>query len=393
MYLKLNSGKIIIKEKSTQFIFLILFISIGFGIFDAIFSIYLESILKNPSFVGFASALIVMVMFFTYLFLTQIYSKYPTTKVWIYSTFLMAFCLFLLYFFENILIISFLAVISFISIALHYNSSAVILRHSTNLVNIGKIQGYYYTIRNLGWFFGPLISSVIVYKFGLLNNFFAIGLFIFIGWLLFLYYNIDIYEEKKKEPITFRYIYQNISDFFRNKELFKLYFIRGSLAVFWSVIYIFTPLYIILNNLDLSFVGIYLGVAIIPTILLEFQIGKITDSVKIKKLFVVGILFIIFFMVLAFIINNIYFSLAAILLSIIGAAFLEPTCETYFFRNVNKFIADRYYGVYRTSDGFFSLVTRLFFGFILLFLSIKFVYLFTGIFFIGFLYVANKVVN
>lgn len=394
MYFKLNSGKkIFIQNKSFQFIFVFFFISMALGIFDGVYSIYLESILNNPALVGFVSGLIIMIMFFTYLFLTQFYSKYLVTFVWLISTILMAFSLFLLYFFESIIVFAILISIAIVSMTLHLNTTAIILRHSTTLENIGKIQGYYYTFRNLGWVIGPLISSVVLYKSGILNNFLYIGLFIFLGWLLFLYYQIKAYEENKPITITLKTIRQNIFEYFKNKELLKLYFIRGGLSFYWSVLYIFTPLYIIINNLSLSFVGIYLGIAAIPTILLEFKIGKLLDFNKIKNFFVVGYVFIIFFLFLAFLLNNIYYSLAAILLSVIGASFLEPTCETYFFKNVNQFITDRYYGVYRTSDSLFSISSRFLFGFLLLFVSIKFIFLFSAIIFLFMLYMSYKVIG
>jgi MFS family permease len=395
MYFNLHSGKkIFIQNKSFQFIFVVFLISLGLGIFDAIFSLYLENILKDPSLVGFVSAIITMIMFFTYLFLTQMYSKYPVTHVWLVSTLLMGFCLFLLYFFSQIVIFTILIGLVVISMTLHFNTTAIILRHSSTLENIGKIQGYYYTFRNIGWVIGPLISSFILYKFGLLNNFLAIGLFIFSGWLLFLYYQIKAYEENKPQTISLKSIRQNIVDYFRNKELFKLYFLRGALSLYWSVFYIFTPLYILYNGLSISFVGIFLGVATIPVVIIEYFIAKKIDVILKRELFITGSFLISLFLVLAFVFNGyIYLSLIFILLSIIGAGFLEPTCETYFFNNVNQFIADRYYGVYRTSDSLFSLTSRLFFGFILLFLKIKFIYLFTGIFFILIYFISKNIKN
>jgi MFS family permease len=394
MYFKLNSGeKIFIQNKSFQFIFVTFFISIGLGMLDAIYSVYLESILNNPSLVGFVSGLIIMVMFFTYLFLTQAYSKYHVTFVWIISTLVMGFCLFLLYFFQSIFLFSLLIIICTVSTALHFNTSAIILRHSTTLETIGKIQGYFFAIRNLAWVIGPLITSVVLYKSGILNNFLYIGLFIFIGWLLFLYYQIKAYEENKPQTITLKTIRQNIFDFFKNKELFKVYFLRGGLSFYWTVIYIFTPLYIILNNLKPSFIGIFLGLASLPLIILEIQIGKIIDFYKIKYFFIAGYVIIIFFLILSFFINNIYYSLAAIFLSMIGASFLEPGCDTYFFKNVNQFISDKYYGVYRTSESIFGMISRFSIGFLLLFLTIKYVYLFTAILFLLFLYISYLVKN
>ncbi len=394
MYFQLKSGpKIFIQDKAFQFIFVIFFISVALGIYDGIISLYLDSILHNPFLVGFVSALIIVIMFFTYLFLTQMYSKYPVTHVWLVSTLLMGFSLFLLYFLQNVVFFAILIGLAIISLTLHLNSSAIILRHSTTLENLGKIQGYYYTVRNIGWVVGPLISSFVLYKYGLLNNFLMIGLLIFIGWLLFLYYQIKSYEENKPTTINLRTIRQNIVDYFRNKELFKLYFIRGGLSFYWSVIYIFTPLYIILNSLSPSFIGIYLGILAVPLIITEYLIAKRIDVTLKKKLFLTGTIIISSSLILAFIFNNVYLTLFFVLISVIGAAYLEPTCETYFFNNVNQFIADRYYGVYRTSDSLFSLTSRLLFGFVLLFLNISFVYLITGVFFLLIIYMASKVSN
>lgn len=394
MYFKLKSGsKIFIQDKAFQFIFVIFFISVALGIYDGIISLYLESILKNPSLVGFVSALIIMIMFFTYLFLTQMYSKYPVTYVWLVSTLLMGFSLFLLYFLQNVVFFAILIGLAIISLTLHLNTSAIILRHSTTLENLGKIQGYYYSVRNIGWVVGPLISSFVLYKYGLLNNFLMIGLFIFIGWLLFLYYQIKAYEENKPTTINLRTIRQNIVEYFRNKELFKLYFLRGGLSFYWSVIYIFTPLYIILNNLSPSFIGIYLGILAVPLIIAEYLIAKRIDITLKRKLFLTGTIIIFSSLLLAFLFNNVYLTLLFVLISVIGAAYLEPTCETYFFNNVNQFVADRYYGVYRTSDSLFSLTSRLLFGFVLLFLNINFVYLITALFFLLIIYMASKVSN
>lgn len=392
MYFKLKAGKrIFIQDKAIQFMVVILFISIGVGIYDGIISLYLENILKNPSLVGFVSALIIMIMFFTYMFLTQMYSKYPVTNVWLISTLAMAISLFLLYFFQNFLIFAILIGIFVVSLTLYNNTTAIILRHSTTLESIGKIQGFYYVAKNIGFVLGPLLSSYVLYKFGLFNNFLMIGLFIFIGWLFFLYFHIKAYEENKPQTITLKTIHQNIVDYFKNKELFKLYFIRGAISFYWAIIYIFTPLFILSKGISASLVGVFLGVLALPLIITQFLIAKKIDLISKKKLFIIGTSLISLFLFISFFFNNVYLTLLFVFFSVIGAAILEPSSEAYFFLNVNQFVTDRYYGVYRTSESLFSLFSRLFFGFILLFLKIKYIYLLTALFYIIIIYVATKV--
>lgn len=382
-----------IKSPPYKLIFLLFFISVGIGIFDGIFSIFLETILVKPYLIGFVSSAVIFIMFFTYVLITNFLLKYPVVRTWSVSTIFLGISLFLLYFVTNIILIYILLALSFIFLALHFNTSLIILRYSTDLSNIGRVQGAYFSVSGIGWFIGPIISSLIIYYFGLSTNFLFIGLFIFIGWLLFLFYNIKIYEEKIDYIFTFKNFKENIYSFFKNSENLKIYFIRGSVSFYWGVIYIFVPLYILLNNLPTIFVGFYLSLAMLPLILLEFQVGKLTDTYNIKKIFIVGIIFIIFFMFLAFFINNIYLTLGFILLSVIGISFLEPTSEIYFFKNTNDFFTKRYYGILNTSDSVFGFVSRFFFGFILLFFKIDYVFLFTSIVFMFFLIIACSFKN
>jgi len=388
---KLNFS-MLFKKASSKLILITFFISLGLGVLDSIFSIYLESIFGNPATVGFISGFLVFLMLLTYLYLTQMYSKYKVTQVWFFSTIALAFSLFALYFFKSIFLVLIFLIIFEISLALHYNATPILLYNSTTLANLGQVEGKYYTFRNLGWVVGPLLGSIILLEFGLVTNFIFVFIFIFIGWFLFTYFEIRSFEENESPVVTIKSIHQNIFTFFKNKDLVYIYLLKGGLSFYWGLIYVFTPLFII-EHLPIYYVGVFLFILAIPVVLLEHMVGKYVDTNSVRPVFIIGFFLMSFFTLLAYIFSNIYVTLFFLFLSVLGATFVEPTVEYYFFKVIHKNEVNKKYGVYRTSDSLFSLFCRFSCALLLLFFTLKELYLYAGIILSLFLFVAVKVID
>jgi len=374
-----------LKSSSSQLIFITLIISIGLGMFDTILSLYLLYLFGSDSVVGLMSGVLTFVVFVSFLILTQMYSKYPITKVWLYSTLFIFLGLILLYFSSTILLAMLILIVVHVALALQMNATPILLVNSVSLETIGKTEGVYYTFKNLGWVIGPLLAGYILFKTSIVTNFLWISLFVFLGWVLFIYFEIKAFEENKKPEITISHVNQNIRLFFSKKQNLFVYFLRGGLSFYWAFIYVFVPLYMI-KTLPMYFVGIYLFMLGIPVILTEIQVGKLIDKVNVKYLFIYGFLIMSLSLIIAYFINNIYFALGFVIFSVMGASLVEPTVEAYFFKITDKMDAEKNYGIYRTSDSLFSLFCRLAGGILFIFFSVKSMFLFAGILlFLGFL--------
>ena len=367
-----------LRSGSSQLIFITLIVSIGLGMFDTIISLYLLSVFKNDATVGLVSGILTFVVFVSFLVLTQIFSRYQITKVWLYSTLLLFLGFILLYFSTTIFLAMAVLVILHIALALQMNATPILLVSSVSLDTIGRTEGIYYTFKNLGWVIGPLLAGYILFKYNIITNFLWIALFIFLGWVLFLYFEIKAFEENKKPEITIKHVNQNIKLFFSNKINIKAYLLRGGLSFYFAFIYIFVPLYIV-KTLPMYIVGVYLFLLGIPLLLTEIQVGKLIDVVNVKYLFFYGFLIMSLSLIIAYFINNIYFVLAFVVFSVMGASLVEPTIDAYYFKITDKLDSEKSYGIYRTSDSLFSLFCRLSGAALFLFFSVKSMFLFAGI--------------
>ena len=153
----------------------------------------------------------------------------------------------------------------------------------------------------------------------------------------------------------------------------------GGVNFWWSLIYLFVPLYIIRSGLHVKWVGYFLFAVAIPLILFQYKFSKMAGKIGFKKLFKIGFFIPFFFALLCFFVGNIYFVLLFLVLASLGLAILEPTTEAYFFDILKGKQSLRFYGPYNTSIDVNHFVGRIISAVLLLFLPFKFVFLFFSV--------------
>ncbi|HOD89658.1 MAG TPA: MFS transporter [archaeon] len=390
----------ILQKPSSKLMFVTFVVSIGLAIFNTVYSLFLENLINNPSQVGLITALLTLVVFFSYVFLTQLFSKYPTKKVWIYCTLLTVAILVLLFFFNNIYWFIVLCCLYFMATTVQWENTAVLLRGTTSLENIQRTEEHFYGFNNIGWMVGPFIASIVIFNLNIKYNFLIAGAAFFISYLFFLIFKIDSY----KHDIEFKTAYTkqldltdvffNIKTYFLNKENIRLFVLRGGLYIYWSVIYIFMPLLILESGLSTYMIGVFLGSVMIPLILFELFINKRFVNLNIKSFFIIGYSIIALCSILAFVFSyNMRLSLFFMILTGIGAAFIEPTTEAYFFKLTRSVDVPLYYGIYKTSESVFNIIARLSLSVLLVYFTLNYVYLFLAIFMLIILFITFGIEN
>lgn len=391
----------VLQKPSSKLMFVTFIVSIGLAIFNTVYSLFLENLLDNPSKVGLITALLTLVVFFSYIFLTQLFSKYPTKKVWMCCTLLTVAVLVLLFFFNNIYWFIVLCCLYFMTTTVQWENTAVLLRGTTTLENIQRTEEHFYGFNNIGWMVGPFIASIIIFNLNIKYNFLIAGAAFFISYLFFIIFKIDSskhdsdFKATHNKQLDLRStVFFNIKTYFLNKENIRLFVLRGGLYIYWSVIYIFMPLIILQSSLPTYVVGVFLGSVMIPLILFELFINKRFVNLNIKSFFIIGYSIIALFSILAFVFSyNMHLSLFFMILTGIGAAFIEPTTEAYFFKLTKSVDVPLYYGVYKTSESVFNIIARLSLSLVLVYFTLNFVYLFLAIFMLIILFVTFGVEN
>jgi len=230
---------------------------------------------------------------------------------------------------------------------------------------------------NLSWVIAPLIAGYIASVSGI-SFVFLLTAFILL-FALFVFKIIHIKDGHVKKNLDTN-IKKNFFDFFKDRERFYAY-ILGSGSIMWfTLIYLFMPLFIIRQGLDKLWVGYFLFAVSIPLIFTEYKFSKMASKLGFRKLFITGFMLVAIVSFITFFVSNVYFILSLLVLASFGMAMVEPTSEAYFFDILKKGDASRFYGPYNTRVDVGGLITRVLATVSLLLLPFKFLFILFGIF-------------
>ncbi|GAH40510.1 unnamed protein product, partial [marine sediment metagenome] len=171
---------------------------------------------------------------------------------------------------------------------------------------------------------------------------------------------------------------KNFYSFFTNKDRVKVYILNAGVTFWWSLIFIYSPLFIIKYFND-SYVGYFLFFSMLPLIFIEYYAGKKASEIGYKKIFFVGYLITGILTITCFFIGNVYWILGFLCLSSFGIGLTEATTESYFFDILKKKEDQRYYAPYNTGIDAGRLTGQFIPALILLILPFKSIFLFFGV--------------
>ncbi len=379
MVISFTKRKHFTKSSSSILSKVVLLTSLSFAVMDTVWSLYLYSFLNNASSVGFISGGMTLLSVLCFIFFTPIIERFSEQKLLSFGILGMVFGYLLFFIADNILIVLIAAIVLVISQVFHAESQGILVCDSCNKKEIGKTEGFVWAIRNLGWLIGPLIGGFVAANIGIPFVFVFCAIFAFMAFIVINTSKINLCNHKVIQMGKLISSLKNMKHFFSEGNLLKIYIISGGIAIYFGIIYIYTPLYIIQSGLPDYFVGLFLFAIVIPLVLLEYPLGKLADKKGYKKFFMWGYLIIAVFSLLSFLADNIYLSLSLLVLATVGAAFIEGNVESFFFKNIKKTDEERYYGPFRTHVDLFSLLGKLICAILLIFFNLHCIYLFLAV--------------
>ncbi len=370
---------------------IVLFVlSIAFSFTDTIWAVYLDSFVHNISIVGFISTFLTLVSFVSFFFITTLIERSSKTKLFSLSLvlFFVSYLLFAIN--TNFYFVVLIAVLVTVLHTLRITSFGILVKEDSGKRQLSRNEGLIYTFMNLAWLIGPLIAGIVSEKYGISLIFVLSAIFILISLLFFKISGIrDPGIKEKEHPNVLR----NFKDFFKDKDRRLAYILGGGVNFWWSLIYIFIPVFIIENGLHIKWVGYFLFAIAIPLIIFSYHFSKLAGKVGFKKIFKIGFLIPCLIAIFCFFVGNIYLVLLVLVFASIGLSMLEATTESYFFDILKGKEELRFYGPYNTAIDVNHFVSRLFPSLLLLFLPFKFIFLFYGLAMFGFFLFSFKVKN
>lgn len=361
-----------------------LIISLSAAFIDTIWAVYMDSFVNSEVIVGFISAGLTLIAFFSYFFFVPLIEKTNKSKIFSYSLFLFAVTYLLFAINKNFYIFIVLAAILTLLYTFRITSFGIIIRDKSSKSQLSRNEGLVYTFVNFAWVVGPLIAGYLSEMYGISLIFVLSSIFMFIAFFFSKFSNIKDANIKKKIDNN---IVKNFKDFFKDKQRIIAYILSGGVNVWWILIYLFMPMHIIRSGLHVSWLGYFLFAVAVPLVLTECKFANIAGKVGFKKIFKTGFILVSIISLICFFVGNLYVILGLLVLASFGVAMLEPTTEAYFFDILKKKEDEcRFYGPYNTTIDVHSFIAKVCASFILIFFPFKLLFLmFSGFMFAFFL--------
>lgn len=239
----------------------------------------------------------------------------------------------------------------------------------------GRVRTTYLTCMNLGWMLGPVISARLIELADYPLSAFS-GALIMIPLLLIIAYRKNNLKDKVKR--TKQGTVKSFKKLWKNKNLRGVFIATSALNIFYSAAVLYIPIHLNQNlGIPWSQLGLMFSISLLPFIIFQLPVGLLADKYFGEKEMMIMGLFILFCsLFLFFYIKTPLALLWAVILffSRIGAALVEATSNTYFFKNVSSKDLG-FINVFRMSHSLGYLIGAAFSSFVLLFLGINYVFL------------------
>lgn len=227
-------------------------------------------------------------------------------------------------------------------------------------VGMEKLHARYLLWVNIGAFIAPMFAMSVVSFFN--NNYrmplLAAGLVYFSGLLFFKHFGI-VQEDKVIKRVNMRKTLRALKitalHFFKKDGMLRAYTVNFGYYALRAMRYLYVPIVVIEKGFTSETLGIVLSVGILPYIIIESFIGKLIKKFGVKIWLTIGFVSFAIFSIFATFVSG-YVLLAIFVLWQISGAFMEACHDLLFFDDMPKEHQAKFYGVFRTSVNFPSVI-------------------------------------
>ena len=227
-------------------------------------------------------------------------------------------------------------------------------------VGMERLNARYHLWGNVGGFIAPVFAMTVVNFFG--GNYrmplLAAGMIYFSGLLFFKHFGI-VQQDKKLKHInmykTIRLLRLSATSFFKKSGMLRAYIVNFGFFALRSMRLLYVPIIVIENGFSNDVLGVVLSVGILPYIITNLFIGKYIKKYGPRFWLTCGFSSFAIFSILATFITGPVLLFIFVLWQLSGAL-MESSHDLLFFNEMPKAEQSKYYGFFRTSVNFPSVI-------------------------------------
>ncbi len=235
---------------------------------------------------------------------------------------------------QNIYLLPVFFIIHFVLQVLLNISLNIFIENFTIHAKVGSVRGLFLAIFNLAILISPFIGGVIL-KHSSFATLYTVSACMLIPYLFFLHKYLKHMKEPAYHQIN---LLEAVTKVMGNKNLRAAFIGELVVQAFYATMIIYSPLYLVAIGIPLTtYMMIILPLALIPLVVLPYEIGYLADKkIGEKEMLIIGLLILTITTFLFVVISTktIWIWVLLLLLSRVGASFVETMSFSYYFKKV-----------------------------------------------------------
>ncbi|MEO5635090.1 MAG: MFS transporter [Candidatus Paceibacterota bacterium] len=210
----------------------------------------------------------------------------------------------------------------------------VFIEDYTKNKNVGRTWGIFLTIINLALILSQPLAVFLLAKGSYFGVYASAALFS-LSALLFIIPHMKNFEDPIYRRIS---VWSTFKTILKDKNLKKIYISEFLLCFFYAWMIIYMPIYLHQHmGFTWANIGTIFSIMLIPFILVDYPLGKISDRVGEKKILAVGFFILSISTIGVFLLKsqNIFMWASILFLTRVGAATIEIMNSSYFFKKIS----------------------------------------------------------
>jgi MFS family permease len=229
---------------------------------------------------------------------------------------------------------SVLLILYIVSTVLMWVDLDVLLESCSKDVKTGKIRGAYLTVMNAGYLISPFFAGLVISRWGI-NSVFLIAAVILAIVTLIAFFRLKRIPNCDVEDLSFFSLLRKV---IQRKNVMRIYYISFLLELFYALMIVYMPLYLLELGFSWSEIGEMFTVMLIPFVLLQYPAGILADKkYEEKDMIVFALLAMAVSTAGIFFLSSKDFAVWAAVLFVtrIGASLIEILRDSYFYKRID----------------------------------------------------------
>ncbi|MFT4312562.1 MAG: MFS transporter [Candidatus Woesearchaeota archaeon] len=356
-------------EAGNQIVIVRIIIALSLAMLGTVWSVFLLHLGLSEAQIGLYSSFVMFLAVSASFIVPFLLQRFRKGILVLWCVFIPALLYFLVGAYQSFLIFAIATSLAAVLQVIRVNAFDILMHDATSKQTYSQLQGLHYSLLNVMWLTGPLLTGFFLAHYSYDVVFYVIGGLFLLAAFIFIFFHI------KEHLHQFTNIRFPVISYLKDTRQRLPYLLSFGTHSWWSLGEIYFPIFLITSGAGVQYVAIFMALWCVPPIIMEYPIGRLAKKIPLKHFFRIGFFGLFVIAVSCFFIDNIWIIFWLLILSGAFASLIEPLNEPFFFARTKSKDEANFLPFFITSKFLGPAISRGVTGLVLLVLVNQYAYL------------------